>query len=49
MNKKVTFVVKSYLFSYKRWFSFKSSKSPKNIEKRVVYAVLDKNKYIVVK
>ena len=28
---------------------FKSSKSPKNIEKRVINVVLEKNKYIVVK
>ena len=31
------------------FFSFKSSKSPKNIEKRVIYAVLEENKYIVEK
>ena len=49
MFKKVTFGVKSYFFRKKRWFSFKGSKSPKNIKKRVIYAVLEKNKYIVVK
>ena len=48
--KKSDFWCKIFFFSYKRWFNFKSTKSPKkNIEKKVIYAVLEKNKYIVVK
>ena len=45
----MTFGVKSHIFFVKDMFYFKSSKSPKNIEKSVIYAVLQNNKYIVVK
>ena len=47
--KKVTFAVKSYNFFVKEMVLFKSSKSRKNIEKRVIYEVLEKNKYFVEK
>ena len=49
MIEKVTLGVKSYFFRKRDGFFFKSSKSPKNIEKRVISVVLEKNKYIVVK
>ena len=43
----MTFGVKAYFIFKQRWFSFNSSKSPKNIEKRVIYAVLEKKISIV--
>ena len=49
MIKKVTFGVKSYFFRKKDGFPLKVVNLRKNIEKRVIYAVLEKNKYIVVK
>ena len=45
----MTFGVKSYIFRKRDGFPFKVVNLRKNIEKRVLYAVLEKNKYIVEK
>ena len=42
MIKKVTFGVLSYFFRKRNDFPSQICKSPKNIEKSVIYAVLEK-------
>ena len=49
MIKKVTFGVKSYFFRKRDGFPLKVLHLRKTLKKRVIYAVLEKNNYIVVK
>ena len=44
---KSDFLCKIIFFFVQRLFSFKSSKFPKNIEKRVIYAVLEKKNILL--